>query len=365
MATNPLHNSHEAITRLAKKWRGPALTRPLWSIIDWPLHFENSHTRKLARLPFVLLPTKHDGKSYRRLMRHEKKGDIFACWCLITQIAAKSAARGYLADEDGPYTPLDMADMTGMSLESFTLALEILASDDIRWIHQCTPDTLPQSPDTLPQSPESIDEINDLQQSGDSPDHLPTTRENSGAREEKRREVKGREEAPYRPQGDQTQPDSIGTNAAAQKKEGPAPGSMEAITLTVAKICSYFPKRTAKVLSAAGMHGLRTIAEALPLADADWIALDAIFDARKKEGPGAEDFTLRHGWLTNAEALAQNLLAAVDIARDWCRGSSAPARTRTDGFPDDWRERFAEKFPGAVAGSWDDLTKAQQAEVRA
>jgi hypothetical protein len=362
MATPPIHNPKAALSRIAARWPEKARSRPLIAIRDWKQHFENSQSERLVRLSFVLMPNKHDGKSYRRLARRDDFPQVFTTWVLIAQLSSKAPARGFLCDEEGPYRPLDIADMTGLDCDTITAAIDILRGEEIGWLEHL--DSQAIFTDTLRTS-ENLRDSGQESTTCDTLENLRDSQRKTARREGKGIEGNGKEEAPYRPQGDKSQPDDVGTDAAAQKKSGPAPGSMEAITLTVAKICSYFPKRTAKVLSAAGMHGLRTIAEALPLPDSDWLALDAIFDARKKEGRASEDYTLRKGWLDNAECLAENLLAAVDTARAWRQGISAPARTRADGIPADWRERFAEKFPGAVAGSWDDLTKAQQAEVRA
>lgn len=378
MATNPLHNPEQAIRQLAKKWRGPSLQRPLWSIIDWPVHFENSHTRKLTRLPFVLLPTKHDGKSYRRLMRHEQNGNIFACWVLMAELAAKSAARGYLADEDGPYTPLDMADMTGMPAEAFTLALDFLASDEIRWLEKttaaallCSPDRSGDSPEYIPHSPEDGAKINDLQHSGESPDHLPTTRESTGAREEKRSKEKVREEnPPIVPKGTNENEPVTSLTEAAEKKEGAAPGSMAAIIQTVRNICALpwgreGKPRSAPVLGETGMHGLRTLADALPLPDEDWQALRAFFDLRKKMGPPWEDKRFHRAEWENAERLAANLLAAVDWAKEAIATSPSVRTEKKDApGPADWRDRLATLYPKADApAAWSLLPADIRAEL--
>jgi hypothetical protein len=377
MATNPLHDSDRAIRQLAKKWRGPALQRPLWAIIDWPVHFENSHTRKLARLPFVLVPTKHDGKSFNRLMRNAsipRKGDIFACWILLLELAAKTPARGYLADEDGPYTPLDMEVMSGMPSEAFTLALDFLASEEIRWLEKTTADSLPSSPDRsgdspeyIPHSPKNESKINDLQHSGESPDNLPTTRENVGAREEKRSKEKGREEnPPIVPKGTNENEPVTSLTEAAEKKEGAAPGSMAAIIQTVRNICAlpWGPRgeaRKAAVLGETGMHGLRTIADALPLPDEDWQALRSFFDLRKKMGPPWEEKRfMRREW-ENAESLAANLLGAVDWAKE-APATSPSASTEKKDAPPGWQAAAA--IVGFEATDWNTLPAAAKAAIR-
>ena len=372
MASTPAHDPKAALARIVAKWPQDARHRPLFVIRDWRQHFENATSERIVRPAFVLLPNKHDGKGFRRLSRRPDGAQVFASWVLICQLASKAPARGHLADEDGPYTPLDMSDMTGFPCSMFEQAIAILASSEIGWIDMQTlaihPGESRPIADATGDAPR-IAAISPVSQAltqspriaaipGDAP-RIADRMEWNGM------EQKGMEGTPYRPQGDQTQPDEIGTDAAAQKKEGgAAPGSMEAINRTVARICAFFPGRKSGVLGAKGMHGLRTIADALPLPESSWSILESIFAARKKEGAGADDFTLRHGWLTNAECLAENLLAAVDIARDWLGKPSAPARTAT-GAPGDWREKMAARWPDCMAQDWDDLTREQQEALRA
>ncbi len=360
MANNPLHNPTEAIARLRKKWRGDALQRPLWSIVDWPVHFENSHTRKLSRLPFVLLPTKHDGKSYRRLMRDEKKAGVFACWCLITQLAAKSPARGYLADEDGPYTALDMADMTGMDEQSFTDALSVLTGEGIRWMVKITADSLPLSPDSLPLSPDSGEQINDLQQPKDSPDVLPTTRENVGAREEKRREEKRREVPLSSPEGDNTHPVTSLTESA-EKKEGGRPPAARIAADAALRILAMFPGATQLSAVCQGQIHEHVENGTLPADEKKWRALEAM-RAERSAIPGTpDDFDLRSAWLISKERLCRDLAEALDTALAKRPQATPGARTRgnmTTPPAGDWRSVAKKKWPDSDitdATEWTDL----------
>lgn len=77
---------------------------------DWNNCFENASSRKLkSPLPWVAVPTKHDGKGYRKLMRHESGAAFYGVWILLVAVAAKSKVRGYLVDDDGPLSDEDIS----------------------------------------------------------------------------------------------------------------------------------------------------------------------------------------------------------------------------------------------------------------
>jgi hypothetical protein len=82
----------------------------------------------------IYIPTKHDGKSYRRLMEHDHGAAIFGAWILLVQVAAKCLLRGVLADADGPLTVEDLSVKTGCPAPVFREAIEVLASRAVGWI---------------------------------------------------------------------------------------------------------------------------------------------------------------------------------------------------------------------------------------
>ncbi|MDE2426751.1 MAG: hypothetical protein KGO96_12690 [Elusimicrobia bacterium] len=107
----------------------------VFRVRNWDEHFEVWQSRRIAGpLSWVGMPTKHDGKSYRRLMRKTNGPALFCCWCLIVQVAAKCPARGTLADADGPLTAEDLEAKTGCRAEVFYEALEVLTSKEINWL---------------------------------------------------------------------------------------------------------------------------------------------------------------------------------------------------------------------------------------
>jgi hypothetical protein len=107
-----------------------------YRIKDWELHFEKRHNSSEVVFRWVALPTKHDGKSFRRLARHNDGVRVFAAWILMTQIAGKLPVRGTLIDENGPLTPIDLSDSTGFPPEIFQSALQVLSDPvvGIEWL---------------------------------------------------------------------------------------------------------------------------------------------------------------------------------------------------------------------------------------
>lgn len=106
--------------------------KPTYSIRDWAGTFEVSQTRKAKRLNWVAVPTKHDGKGYRRIMR--KDPAMYAVWIVLVQVAAKCPERGVLADRDGPLDASDIADATGCPADLIERAFLFLSSPEIGWL---------------------------------------------------------------------------------------------------------------------------------------------------------------------------------------------------------------------------------------
>lgn len=105
-----------------------------WQVRLWNVHFEIAQSRKYPKISWVAVPNKHDGKGFRRIARNENNIAIFCAWNLIVQVASKMPLRGVLADEDGPLTFEDLADVTSYPAGLFATAIPILASPEIRWL---------------------------------------------------------------------------------------------------------------------------------------------------------------------------------------------------------------------------------------
>jgi hypothetical protein len=86
------------------------------------------------KMSWVPVPNKHDGKGYRRLIKHPEHVKLFCAWMLIVQVASKQANKGTLEDIDGAITAEDLADKTGYPQEIFELAFEALSDPKIDWL---------------------------------------------------------------------------------------------------------------------------------------------------------------------------------------------------------------------------------------
>lgn len=108
--------------------------KPTYRVKDWDAHFETAESRKLNKTRWVPMPTKQDGKGYRRIAQHKDNVQIFCAWNLIVQVASKMPTRGVLVDEDGPLDADDLSVKTGFPSAIFAAALDFLASDKIGWM---------------------------------------------------------------------------------------------------------------------------------------------------------------------------------------------------------------------------------------
>ena len=107
------------------------------SIKNWNTLFEVAQSKKVkGELHWVAVPTKHDGKSFRRIMRAERGIEVYAAWILILQVAAKCPVRGVLADDCGPLTTEDLELKTGCQRDTFDYAIKLLCSKEIGWLEE-------------------------------------------------------------------------------------------------------------------------------------------------------------------------------------------------------------------------------------
>ena len=103
-------------------------------IANWEDGFEIAQSRRRAgRLSWVAMPTRHDSRGYRKLMRQDGGVEAFACWCVMVQLAARMSIRGILADDRG--NPLDVFDfeaMTDIPATTFERSIPLLCK--VGWL---------------------------------------------------------------------------------------------------------------------------------------------------------------------------------------------------------------------------------------
>ncbi len=179
----------------------------MYRIKDWALHFENSESRKVRGARWLPLPNKHDGKGFRRMVRHAEKERIFCAWILILQVASKCPVRGDLADENGPLTAIDLADSTGFGEEIFELAFQVLSDPKIGWMVEI-PWPVPEEyqlpairPEETPVRPDESTKPPDA--SGRAPSKPDSFRVEGKGTEGKGTEIKSTPLSPPAPHGDE------------------------------------------------------------------------------------------------------------------------------------------------------------------
>lgn len=117
----------------------------LYSVRNWDELFENGAThQRIKALWWIPVPTKHDGKGYRRLIAMSRENmpaswfglAMFGAFCLIEQEAGKTPKRGTLADQDGPLDAHDLTAATGAPYDAFVEVLKITSDPEykINWL---------------------------------------------------------------------------------------------------------------------------------------------------------------------------------------------------------------------------------------
>lgn len=114
------------------------MSNEVWTIANWEDGFEIAQSRRRAgRLSWVAMPTRHDSRGYRRLIRGVNGVQHFAAWIVLVQIAARMNVRGILADDRGiALTSVDFEAMSDIPAAVFDSAF--LALVDIGWITRRT-----------------------------------------------------------------------------------------------------------------------------------------------------------------------------------------------------------------------------------
>lgn len=122
----------------------PAHARPLLNMMEfayrirnWGEHFETSESRKIkGPLSWVAVPTKHDGRGYKRAANHQNAVNALCGWWSLLQVAAKMPVHGLLADRDGPLDAEDIADKTDLPKKIYITALDVMSGEKIGWLEK-------------------------------------------------------------------------------------------------------------------------------------------------------------------------------------------------------------------------------------
>jgi hypothetical protein len=349
--------------------------RPLFVVVDWPLHFETYESARLVKAcAWVAMPNKHDGKSYRRLTREKDGLALYGAWSLIVQIASKCPVRGTLADLDGPLSAEDLEDKTGLPARGFERLLEFAATDRIGWLRKITdgeeiadllqPIRNAKTPRARKRADGSADQQEspripaDSSRSPQAPADSYESPQSADAPADSRRSP--HDAAPHvRARADRTRPDSTGidhTHLAAL----PLASASSALSEVADFILGIFGKKRNR-LSSDAEHELSRFAADLPLKPGQRALLEWFY--RLPKDP--QDFILTRR-CNSADALAKSLFAQLDIAERYASDSGADVGTEKKSAPPEppgWREWFAQQYPSITAPeTWREVPESVRSE---
>ena len=107
-------------------------------IKDWESRYEDSNTKKIKNLNFVLIPNKMDGLGFRLTSTQKDGADLFAAWILMMEVASHGipSHRGWLVRDGIALTPKLLSVMTGFKERIFKRAMEFFTSAPARWLEE-------------------------------------------------------------------------------------------------------------------------------------------------------------------------------------------------------------------------------------
>jgi hypothetical protein len=98
---------------------------PIYEIVDWSEHFENSRSRTMQNARWCPIPNRFDGERMADLIAEGGDG-VYAAWCACLLIASRCDPRGRLVKASGKaHTPSSLSRITGITAESFKTMLRI------------------------------------------------------------------------------------------------------------------------------------------------------------------------------------------------------------------------------------------------
>lgn len=340
-------------------------TLTLFAVKDWDAIYETYESKRLQKAcHWVAMPNKHDGRGYRRIVRQKEGAALYGAWALIVQVASKCPVRGVLADADGPLTPLDLEDKTGIPEKTFARTLELTSDVTIGWALRITEPAeiqrilaeitarrtenarrRPQPPARSGHSPAEHDKS--PQNSGESANpHIPPQIPADSRKSPQDNAPHGRALA-YRTVPDSTGPDTTSGHL----------GVLEETASLLLQICGKKRRR----LGREAEDALARMAEAgdLPLRDPDRRALLAFYALP----PDEKDVRLRSRF-GDADKLAINLGAAIERACAYLGATEPPPESRKkNAGPSGWTMAFQRLYPKAAQTEWDALDPRVQLAV--
>lgn len=177
-------------------------TNSYFRVVGWHDRFENSTSRKLKALSFVLIANDQSDIAYRRVASMPDGAAILGAWLAVVQIASRGsvAERGALVKGGEALDADDLSLASGLPVKVFQRALEVLSNPKIGWLEKVAgPAPRPGSSATVPGDPP--DALGDPPGSpgdsangaGSSAENLPPKEVNKDGRNESRESRESRE----------------------------------------------------------------------------------------------------------------------------------------------------------------------------
>lgn len=113
---------------------------PLYQIVDWNKHFENSKSRQRGRCGFVCLPNRQGGLGFRSIMAEPDGRAIYGAWCaLLAYLSRQENPREGWLTLDGKekgtrLTAADLARLWGAPTTEIYRVFQVTTRPDIAWI---------------------------------------------------------------------------------------------------------------------------------------------------------------------------------------------------------------------------------------
>jgi hypothetical protein len=120
----------------------------LYKISRWGELYENSRSRTLGNLTWVIVPNRHDGEHYTSIITHKDGAEVFSAWNLILQVASKCNPRGILIKDNGnPHDSTSLSTKTRAPKSWFDKAFSFLEenTDWLEWVEFKAGNSIPDS----------------------------------------------------------------------------------------------------------------------------------------------------------------------------------------------------------------------------
>lgn len=308
----------------------------------WDQYFETYESQRLkGACKFVAMPTKHDGRSFRRLLRERDGVALYGAWALLVQVAMKMPMRGVLADASGPLNAIDLEDKTMAPAKTFERLINLVTSEHIGWADLITDPAViseysrkiaeicaprPKAERDSPQAPARSRKNSALPAESHAPPadsgstrrfpQIPADSSTPAGNLADSRHSRARAGEPDLTRQDTTIPPTV-------PQGGPESASLSALEDTVSFLCGLFGRKRNR-LGQAAEHELARWSDSLPLSSEQKKSLAWFYGL--PADPDNIDLRGRHN---DADKLAVNLFPALERAAAYAKKTGPPEQKKS------------------------------------